>query len=1076
MNNTFPGGGAEKPRSGITPIPEQSVDSPQIIVGDRVEGIVFGSQEKNGVYKSISSDRSRKVMILDTNSIIPTPGQKYTVIILQDTEPTKRIGGKYLVTIAAEQKALSLQDWQAAEKEVDLAEPHYRRMRKATQAIYSETGIPANPFLDARALNKTRGRLEYSLEEMNEKAKSNRVLRRALKEESTQKQKVDLILKGENSSERELVAFKQREVTKALRTKNAIDKKRDALIQELADIRKKFLGEAPTFIQVETMDEIRAELDQLDTDETDLIESSPEAYYSLHLQELRTYRKDLKKGRIVETPYVHAQAMDIVAHLQAGDPTLIYGHLGSGKSELAMHVARTYLKKEPLIISGSKHTSLSELYGNKVLDVSEGMDEDMKQSFIEIDKIYTAELERVRVSLASLNEEERKKESLRIYERVLQLYIAKNQRGTVSRFVFGPIFKAMEEGRPVIIDEVNAIPHEVLISLNHFLTRRPGEKITIQQDGGREITVADGFCILMTANLNQGSERYVNRSELDPAFTSRLHNFEYEYLPQSVVGTVDQAEKGDELYHILLARSLDEQGNLVLPDGAVPKLWNLAKAARVLQDVFSGKDVKNNYFRQGEQPATRYTLKKCVLSLRAMDKIIRHWQTDGYTYELDWYVWNEFLKESTDPTDTAFVYQQLKSFGFFSSDGWPAKPDYGSDGIVVSFKINPPKNMAGQKIFHGPRAVVDMAFGKGKSPKRKVWPIQPEKKEDTVGDTPDTQGVQEAIIEKKTEKSECISEDEAVPRLEQFRNRGASDATIAKCLVGMDSDRAWRLRDKIIAAGKMGMGNIIEGLAGVDSDRAWKLRDEYAAKPGGTMGQEYLLKSLAGLDSDRAWKLRDSFISTKGIDPRYILKSLVGIDSERAWKIRNKYRRDHRYLSDLLENIAGLDSAEAWKLRKDLIGTVSGTYRTKSTMGLDSERAWEDFRGKGASTSVDGLLQSIVGIDSERAWKIRDDCFNSPLNKEKKVFHQDLAYSLAGLDSDRAWEMRSKLNIAGMSLDNQAISINGDWMSGICWRIGQSPRAPSPSPVVSAPVVPPPIPSIPNQRPVFETKPSFPTW
>ena len=87
----------------------------------------------------------------------------------------------------------------------------------------------------------------------------------------------------------------------------------------------------------------------------------------------------------------------------------------------------------------------------------------------------------------------------------------------------------MDDGRPVIIDEVNAIPHELLISMNHVLTRKVGDEVNVQQNSGSAITIKDGYGVMMTGNLNQGDERYVDRQDMDPAFLSRVYKIEYDY-------------------------------------------------------------------------------------------------------------------------------------------------------------------------------------------------------------------------------------------------------------------------------------------------------------------------------------------------------------------------------------------------------------------------------------------------------------------------------------------------------------------------------------------------------------------
>ena len=59
----------------------------------------------------------------------------------------------------------------------------------------------------------------------------------------------------------------------------------------------------------------------------------------------------------------------------------------------------------------------------------------------------------------------------------------------------------MKEGRPLIIDEMNAIPHHVLIAMNDLLLRRPDETVYPPIAGEPPFKVADGFVVIATGNF-----------------------------------------------------------------------------------------------------------------------------------------------------------------------------------------------------------------------------------------------------------------------------------------------------------------------------------------------------------------------------------------------------------------------------------------------------------------------------------------------------------------------------------------------------------------------------------------------
>lgn len=591
-------------------------------------------------------------------------------------------------------------EWPKIEQNVNEAEKAGRKSHKASRVLRSETGI------------SKKERQEKTGEEILQKSKRERVAGKALEREKAFEQEATEMLGEENSPERALVNFRKSELAKALRYANALKKQRDELLQEEVEILEG-IEESPGGEEQEALAEISAKLEDNSKMKEEMMKISPEAYFGLHLQELKEYKNNLEEGKIVETDYVKKQAEDIIEHVRAGKPVLIYGHLGSGKTELAMHVAKKYIGKEALVISGSKHTTLAELYGHQVLKVDE------------------------------------------------------KTGSTISDYFLGPIYRAMEEGRPVIIDEVNAIPHEVLISLNHILTRKIGNEVNVQQNSGSIVRVKEGFGIIMTGNLNQGQEVYVDRQDMDPAFLSRLHKIEYDYLPQSTDGTLEEAGKEDELFQLLMAELMDRNGNIEAPDDSVKKIWNLSKAARITQNVFAGKEISSAfYFQEAGGRAMKYLLKENLLSMRALENVISQWKSEGCTREMDYYIWNSFIREGTIASDRAYLYQLFKDrFGFFQSNGWEQNPDYGAGGVIASFDIKPPKNKATKIQFFGPREVIEFAFGK--APERAKWPETFESKNENAKD---------ADLEKIMELEKILDESmERISDLEKMRVEDEND-------------------------------------------------------------------------------------------------------------------------------------------------------------------------------------------------------------------------------------------------------------------------------------------------------------
>jgi len=604
-------------------------------------------------------------------------------------------------------KKISPEQWQKIEEKTNEAEITERKRRSAEVELYEETGLTK---AEREKLGKEKLLEQDDITEIVEELES---------EKEALVQETEELLGAVGSPERALVALRKENLWKALRADRKIELEKGQLLKKEAELLQS-IGEAqdkgkPARGKSAILEKTRSRLSELENEKEELLRSSPEAYFGLHLKELKDYKKDLERGRIVETHYVKKQAEDIVTHLRAGKPVMLYGHLGSGKTELAMHIAREYMGKEALVISGSKHTSLAELYGHQVLSVDKINKEELDS--------FSKEVEQKFEEWIKENPNADEDEKNRAHDRILQIYLTQFKGGTISEFFMGPVYRAMAEGRPIIVDEVNAIPHEVLISLNHILTRKVGDKINVQQNTGTQVEVQEGFGVMMTGNLNQGQEKYVERQDMDPAFLSRLYKLEYDYLPQETEGSLeDEADERNELFSLLLSEVIDKNGQLEIPKDSVKKLWNLAKAARVTQDVFAGKEITSAYyFQEAGGKAVKYLLKESVMSIRAIENILEQWKKEGYEKELDYYVWKEFVSQSTIASDKAYLYQLLKDrFNFFQSEGWEQNPNYGSAGVVNVFDIEAPENPSQEKRFFGPRKTVEFAFGK--APERAKWP------------------------------------------------------------------------------------------------------------------------------------------------------------------------------------------------------------------------------------------------------------------------------------------------------------------------------------------------------------------
>ncbi len=688
--------------------PLKKENSEHAEVQKQFEYIQFlANTDKRGNKYYVSSSPDRKMIELDPSSEIPDGGTEYIVEIIRDTKPEDPNKGKYIgKIIGVSEKSLTPSEWRKIEDSVDTIAPMVHKGRLVSRELYQETnkarqeeeaGVSSADIVDAdRAL----------------------VIEELEKERKEIDEEIGGILDGplaEGTPGKRLVDFEKMNLIRAIRQYREYERTEEQLrIREtqmkLSVDRAKRSGE-PTVGKEKVLDRIRGEIEEITVAKQMQLNENPEAFYGVHLLELKREKEAYEHETIVELPSVKENIDDIVSHLRGGEPVLLYGHYGTGKTELAMHVARKYLKKDALVISGSKDTSLADLYGHHVLKIDKTEADELQVFMDKVEHEYNAWT----TSNPSASEEDKD----RAHERILQTYLTTLGTGTVTEFMLGKVNQAIVEDRPIIIDEVNAIPHETLISLNHLLTRRVGTKMQLQRDSNREVVIGEGYNVIMTGNLGRGEDKYVDRQQMDPAFLSRAYKKEIDYLPQTREGTLREAGGHNELFRLMVARLMDRHGNLEIPQESIDKLWDFAKVCRVFQDAFAGKNLGNAFYKRvAGGPAKPYFLQESVPSHREIRRVLDQWQREDFKHELDYYIWREFFSQSMNQADREYMYQIMHEiYGFFDSSVY-------SNIVAENSVKNAPLSL--QKEFYGPRQTVGFVFGEG--PTRKKWPGRSRKK------------------------------------------------------------------------------------------------------------------------------------------------------------------------------------------------------------------------------------------------------------------------------------------------------------------------------------------------------------
>lgn len=522
-----------------------------------------------------------------------------------------------------------------------------------------------------------------------------------------------------SSEESALADLRIHNVKKSARAFHVLDKKLAKLKEDKRKFEEKFLitsaqNRPPQII--DAMKKINAEIEDTEKSINELAQSNPEAYVVRNALELRNYRKQLRFEGFVLTPYAEKKLEELQDNYYAIDKIpFLNGETGSGKSSVAKYFVEEVLGTQPERIAGAKGIDETKIFG--------------------------------KIDLTS------------------------DENGPQALFVKGPLYRAMENGVPLIIEEVNAIPPEILKSLNDIIINaKKGEEVAVIGDPkGSKVKAKDGFGVIMTGNLNRNPkaiDRYKGLFELSADFVNRIRPIDYDYLPQSTEGNyVEGAGKENELYTLMIAMVMNDKGDVNAPDGAFDDLWRLAKFTRKIQEVYSGQR-DGKLFSGQAGLGVPVTATSSVISMRDVKQVIESWKRDNFEKEFDYYIYKELIAPLTNAMDIKFFVQQLQAEGFFTNDSW--KTVISKAGTFDS-AIHAPENKGKDLEFTTVRDVVEAVYGK--APERTEFPYDMEAlKKNEKQLTKVEQGVKE--IQKYIDSEEASEEIKAllVPVLESGKD------------------------------------------------------------------------------------------------------------------------------------------------------------------------------------------------------------------------------------------------------------------------------------------------------------------
>jgi hypothetical protein len=361
----------------------------------------------------------------------------------------------------------------------------------------------------------------------------------------------------------------------------------DAVTRTEQKLRKLYeeIGRAPGPLERKKLTGLSDRQKEIEKELKDF-ELDPKTIGMLQRREVRRMQHDLEVYSFAETESRQELIRQVLPDLLQGAPVLFQGETGSGKSQLAKYISEKYLGKTPTIVSVSEQIKESQIMGSRGLEAGQTV------------------------------------------------------------FNYSEFVKAQKEGRPVILDEVNLMPHEFSGLLHDLLQKRVGD-VWVHPTTGEKIPITAP--IMATANLK--SERYKQRYELDVATLRRFIGGagarEIHYLD---IGKKDQEGNpiAPETLKILSAVLADRHGDIQWSEEEavqkVEELKRFVQACRKIQEDFtlSIREGGEESLARGD----RLAFKELVITLKDQIEIMKAWKASGFSEPLDSIVLREFFHKA----------------------------------------------------------------------------------------------------------------------------------------------------------------------------------------------------------------------------------------------------------------------------------------------------------------------------------------------------------------------------------------------------------------------------------------------
>ena len=392
----------------------------------------------------------------------------------------------------------------------------------------------------------------FKVSDFGEKDSSNMDrLKKAL--ESLKKQKVSYdtqlsenerkILEDQAQIDYEKIFAEYGELKEILDTKNTISVLKDFRMKRMLEILNPKIGANVKEKNEKILVSIQAGIE----DSKNKLKNEDQPF--VRQAEFLEYKQNLSEsGHICITPTVEKYVEAIGDRMLTGKSVFLHGPTGTGKTSLARFAAMRFTGKDSEMVFCNPQTKESNVWGKTGIRPA-------PNGAIETVEIY------------------------------------------------GPLAKAMVEGKTVIFDEFTALPKEQMVFIKGIFNAKVGDKINIVGNGIVEIR--PGFQMIFTANLK--SEKNPERQDLPPEIAREFeqNNIKINYINK------------EEAYDVMLTRLLNKDGSLDMSYYDLnTTLPHLAEVMSEIQESYTNITDKEVARKAGALDVSdkRHSLKKFVMT------------------------------------------------------------------------------------------------------------------------------------------------------------------------------------------------------------------------------------------------------------------------------------------------------------------------------------------------------------------------------------------------------------------------------------------------------------------------------